>query len=80
MSDPRRDFDLAFEHDFRQDVAPPELWRVCSLRGLPGREPIVHVNWFAAENAARKHGDWINDGRGEVVSITRYVRADGEPQ
>jgi hypothetical protein len=74
MSDPTRDFELAFEHEIGQDYAPPELWRVCSLRGLPGREPINHVNWFATEGGARKHAAWINDGRGEVLSVTRYVR------
>jgi len=64
---------LAFEDGF--EGSPSELWRVESKRWLrPGRKEITHINWFATKEQAEKHADWINDGRGRVISIYRYCR------
>lgn len=61
--------EMSFENGFED--SPPELWRVVSCRGFNGRS-LRHVNWFATEEAARKHAEWINDGRGQVLSIVKY--------
>jgi len=53
--------------------SPPEWWRVTSWRELGGRK-FRHTNWFATEAAARQHAAWIEDGRGEVIAVTKYVR------
>lgn len=64
---------LAFENFHEQP--PPELWRVFALRPC-GDETIRHVNWFATEEAARNHAEWISDGRGTVLSVARYTLKD----
>lgn len=64
--------ELAFENGY--DDSPQELWRVYSIRHFKER-PIRHTNWFATEEAARKHAAWINDGRGKVISIAKYSLA-----
>lgn len=69
-------FTLAFEHSI--PPAPPEIWRVVPNRPHmhEGGKPILDVNVFAEEKPARAHAAWIADGRGEVVSVERYVRAE----
>lgn len=67
--------ELAFEDGF--DESPDTLWRVYSTRDWKDRG-VRHVNWFATESAALAHAAWINDGRGRVDSVTRYVKATGE--
>jgi len=62
--------DLCFEQDFHED-SPEELWRLSAMRSYHNGE-IRHVNWFASETAALAHRDWINAGRGRVLSITKY--------
>jgi hypothetical protein len=64
--------ELAFEHGV--GIAPqPVLWRVVSLRNVGERRPIVHVNWYTEEESARHHAKWIDDVRGNVLRIDRYV-------
>jgi hypothetical protein len=62
---------LAFEKSFPVD-APQELWRLSAVRTYKGEKDITHINWFATEEAASKHRDWINDGRGRVLSVVKY--------
>lgn len=59
--------ELAFEFE----DSPLELWRVVSHREFLGRA-LRNINWFATEQAARRHAAWINDGRGKVLSVTKY--------
>ena len=69
--------ELAFEEDL-PGGEPDELWRLVSYREFKGRR-IRHVNWFATVEACARHAEWINDGRGEVTSMTKYVRAKSGP-
>lgn len=64
--------DLAFEEDLPEGE-PSVLWRLVSYREYKGRR-IRHVNWFADVEACVRHGKWINDKRGTVVSMTKYCR------
>lgn len=68
--------ELAFEN-FHDDV-PQTLYRLVALRyiGDEHRE-MRHTNWFLTEEAADEHAKWINDGRGRVLSITRYEAISG---
>lgn len=61
---------LAFEQF--PESAPPELWRLSAIRTYKGEKDIRHINWFASEAAAIAHRDWINDGRGRVLSLVKY--------
>ena len=65
------DSNLAFEQAFPVD-APEELWRLSAVRTHKGEKEIRHINWFSTEAAALAHRDWINDGRGRVLSIVKY--------
>lgn len=68
--------DMSFEQGFKEDN-PQELWRVISWRQVPNQNrKIRHTNWFATEEAAKKHAEWINNGRGEVISIAKYLLED----
>jgi hypothetical protein len=69
-ADVSTDTELAFEEGIHG--SPQFLWRVQSWRQFRDRR-LRHTNWFATEDAARKHGAWINDGRGEVISVKKYV-------
>ncbi len=64
------DSNIAFEQAFRED-SPRELWRLAAIRKYKDEE-IRHINWFATETAAIAHRDWVNDGRGRVLSLTKY--------
>jgi len=65
------DSDVAFENSFQED-APGELWRLSAMRFYAGEKEIRHINWFATETAAIAHRDWVNDGRGRVLSLVKY--------
>lgn len=68
---PQQDSNLAFEQSFPED-APIELWRLHSVRSYRADKEIRHINWFATEAAALEHRDWINAGRGRVLSLVKY--------
>ena len=68
----KNDFDLAFENQLPAG-ALPELWRVVSMRPISGRLPMRHTEYFATEDCALEHAARINDGRGKILSISRYV-------
>ena len=62
MSDRMKDTGLAFEDGI--DGSPAVLWRLLALRTRPrGDGEVRHTNWFASEERALQHADWINDGR-----------------
>lgn len=69
MGEKKKRSELAFEDGY--DESPPVLFRVYSTRNWQGRK-IRHVNWFATREAAEDHAAWINDGRGEVTSVSEY--------
>lgn len=55
----------------------PELWRLEYLRKWHGQpEPILCVKWFGSELWATKHRDDIVNGKGEFISLAKYVLAD----
>lgn len=62
--------DLAFENGIGD--APVELWRVVSMRKWNDRE-IRHTNWFATEEGALTHAEWIKDGRGRLVGVNKFT-------
>lgn len=62
--------ELAFENGF--DASPHSLWRVLSIRDWKD-QGVRNTNWFATEQAAREQAAWISDGRGKVLSVTKYV-------
>lgn len=68
------DSDLAWETFVPRDSQPAELWRVLSNRYW-GERPVRQSNWFATEKDANEHVAWIENGRGEVLSVTHYVAA-----
>lgn len=72
MDKDKPDSNLAFEQSFAEEC-PAELWRLSAMRSYHNGE-IRHINWFATESAALAHRDWINDGRGRVLSLQRYRR------
>ena len=49
-----------------------ELWRVRSIRPL-GETEIRHTRWFINEAGAREYAKWVEDDRGKVLSIAKYV-------
>jgi hypothetical protein len=65
------DSNVAFEQAFVED-APKELWRLSAMRAYRDEKEIRHINWFATETAALAHRDWINAGRGRVLSLVKY--------
>jgi hypothetical protein len=64
-------WEVAFERGLPCDREPQDLWRLVSIRNLPGRT-ILHVSWFVSEAAATSHSAWIGNGRGRVLTITHY--------
>ena len=73
MEQKKPDSNLAFEQSFPEE-SPAELWRLSAIRLHQGTE-MRHINWFATETAALAHRDWINDGRGRVLSLVIYRAA-----
>lgn len=70
MSRQLQDSNIAFEQAFSDD-SPQELWRLAAMRTYKDGE-IRHINWFSTEASALAHKDWINNGRGRVVSLVKY--------
>lgn len=52
-----------------------ELWAVRSLRVFNGKE-LRHVSWHSTEDSANAHAKWIEDGRGKVIAVDHYIKAD----
>jgi hypothetical protein len=69
------DSNVAFEQAFVEE-SPKELWRLSAMRTYRDEEEIRHINWFATETAALAHRDWINAGRGRVLSLVKYRAAE----
>jgi len=68
---------LSFE-EF-EEPAPGVLWRLVSRRAHGDRQ-LRHVNWFASQDAAEAHRDWINQGRGQSISLTKYRIDEAAPK
>lgn len=64
--------DMAFEHGVDGET---ELWRVMSFRAFNDKS-FRNTNWFSTKAEAEAHAEWINDGRGKVLSITQYRKVD----
>ena len=84
-----KETELAFETEIHEET-PTELWRVRSRRNFikgqmtptswvtqSSTKVVCTTNWFATEDRARQHVEWINDGRGEVISIAKYILCPG---
>lgn len=55
----------------------PVLWRLEYLRKWHGQpEPIHCVKWFHSQAAGELHGNDIANGKGEFVSLAKYVLAE----
>lgn len=61
--------DVAFEH--QATTGAKTLWRVVSIR-QSGRFGARFSEWYSSEGEARERVAWIENGRGELVSIDRY--------
>ena len=68
---------LAFENG-TGGKAPPELWRVSCLRGVPNHEPLRHINYFASKADAEQHADWLEQRGATDIDVAYYTRGDGE--
>lgn len=54
----------------------PELWRLEYLREYYAQpDPIRCIRWFESELCATKYKDEVANGRGEVISLDKYVLA-----
>ena len=71
------DYELAVEETDVFNRHPHELWRVTSWRVWRDQR-LRHTNWFCTERAAHDHAKWVNNGRGEVIAVSRYVRSEPE--
>ncbi len=55
----------------------PLLWRLEYLRKWHGQPELIRcVKWFESELCATMHGNEISNGKGEFVSLAKYVAVD----
>lgn len=55
----------------------PELWRLEYLRKWHGQPELIRcVKWFESELCATLHRDEIANGKGDVISLAKYVAVD----
>lgn len=54
-----------------------ELWRLEYLRKWHGQPELIRcVKWFQSQLSAELHGNDIANGKGEVVSLSKYVLSE----
>jgi len=55
----------------------PELWRLEYLRKWHGQPELIRcVKWFESRLCAELHRNDIANGKGEFVSLAKYVLAE----
>jgi hypothetical protein len=58
-------------------TAIQDFWRVVCFRINPhDGSNIRHIKDFTEKGSAIQYAEWVNDGRGKVVSMAKYSMAE----